>query len=392
MKKNIENYNYNSKKVVIRCDFNVPIQDNIILDNKRIKESLKSINYILSNNGSVIILSHLGKIKETSDKEKNSLKIVSIELSKLLNKEVKFCPETRGKILTNMAKNLKSGEILLVENTRFEDINGNLESGCDLELSKYWASLGDIFINDAYGTCHRAHASNVGISQFLPNGIGYLVQHEISQIDNFTNDNTHPFIVIMGGKKVSDKIMVIRNLIEKCDKILLGGGMAWTFLNAEGYNVGSSSIDSEKIEFCIEMLKKHSTKIIMPIDAIVCNSDGDIKTKKIDNINENETGYDIGPLTINLFKKYLNHSSRVLMNGPLGVFENDHYKNGTIAIYEYLKENNIKTLIGGGETAASAIKFGYENEFYHISTGGGATLEYLEGKELPGISSIEDIK
>lgn len=390
MKKNIEDYNYNCKKVIMRCDFNVPINENKIIDNKRIKESLKSINYILNNNGSLILLSHLGKIKNEDDKKNNSLKIVADELSKLLNKEVKFCPETRGDVLTEMVNGLKPKEIILVENTRFEDLNNNAESNCDLDLAKYWASLGEIFINDAYGTCHRAHASNIGITKFLPSAIGYLVEKELTNIDNFINEDSHPFIVIMGGKKVSDKISIIKNLIMKCDKLLIGGGMAWTFLKANGLNVGSSITDDEKIDFCMEMLNKYPTKIILPIDAIIEDKENNIVNKDITNMISTDTGFDIGPKTIELFKENLKNSKRVLMNGPLGVFENENYQNGTISIYEYIKENKIKTLIGGGETAASAIKFGYENSFYHISTGGGATLEYLEGKVLPGISAIND--
>lgn len=392
MKKTIKDYELMGKKVIIRCDLNVPIKDGIITDDTRIKASLKTISYALNNGAKIILMSHLGKINKVADLEKNNLYPVSIRLSELLGKKVLFSNETRGRDLENMVNCLHNGEVLLIQNTRYEDLNGKKESGCDLELAKYWASLGDIFINDAYGTCHRKHASNVGIGSYLPNGLGFLVEDEISKIDNIINDDTHPFMVIMGGAKVSDKIKVIENLIYKCDKLLIGGGMAYTFLLAKGYNIGSSLVDNESIDFCKNILKSYANKILLPIDNLVATSiDSDkYKIKDIDDMNDNEIGLDIGPKTIDLFTFNLKDAKRLIINGPMGLFENTNYANGTKAIYDYIIANNIKTLVGGGDSASSVNNLSQPDKFYHISTGGGATLEYLEGTELPGISVINE--
>ena len=385
MKKTIKDYNLNGKRVIIRCDFNVPITDGKIDDDNRIRMSLKTINYAIDNNAKVILLSHLGKIKEESDKEKNSLEIVSVRLSELLNRKVIFSHDTKSEELTRLVNNLKEKDVLLIENTRYEDLNGKKESTCDMELAKYWASLGDIFINDAYGTCHRAHASNVGIARLLPNGIGFLVEEEITKIDSVLKENTHPFIIIMGGKKVSDKIPIIKNLINKCDLLLIGGAMSFTFLKAKGYNVGNSIVDVENISFCKDMLERYHNKILLPIDIINENKDN----VKVDYIKD-DIGYDIGINTINLYCDKIKDAKRIIVNGPMGMFEDKDYENGTRRIYECISENKIKTIIGGGDSASSVKKLGFDGIFYHISTGGGATLEYLSGENLPGISVIED--
>ena len=392
MKKIIKDYDLNNKKVIIRCDWNVPMKDNVITDDTRIKASIKTIKYALDNNASVIILSHLGKVKEESDKIKNNLYPVSIRLSELLNTKVIFQETTRSDELTNIASNLKPKEVLLIQNTRYEDVPNKLESSCDLELAKYWASLGDIFINDAYGTLHRAHASNVGISKFLPNGIGFLVQDEITKIDSIVNDNSHPYIVIMGGAKVSDKIKIIENLITKCDKLLIGGGMAYTFLKSQGYNIGTSLCDEDSITFCKDILNKYSNKIVLPVDSITSKSieNASYEVKNIHNFDNDDIGLDIGPETIKLFFDNLKDAKRVIINGPMGMFENNNYANGTKEIYNFLINNNIKTLVGGGDSVSAVNKLSDPSKFYHISTGGGATLEYLEGKTLPGISAIND--
>ena len=392
MKKTILDYDVNNKKVIIRCDFNVPIKDNVILDDTRIKASLKTIRYVIDNGGAAIILSHLGKIKEKSDLEKNNLYIVSIRLKELLGIDVKFSNDTRSENLTDMASNLKMGEVLLIQNTRYEDLDGKKESSCDLDLASYWASLGDIFINDAYGTCHREHASNVGISKYLPNGLGFLVQEEVSKLDSIMNENTHPFIVIMGGAKVSDKIKVIDNLVKKCDKLIIGGGMAYTFLASLGYNIGNSLLDSELIDYCKNVLDNYKDKIILPVDAVVAKdiNDNNYKVVDINNISDTDMGLDIGPKTIELFTSVLKDASRVIINGPMGLFENDNYSKGTKQIYDFITSNNIKTLVGGGDSASSVNKLSDSSKFYHISTGGGATLEYLEGKVLPGIGVIDE--
>lgn len=385
MKKTIKDYNLSGKRVMIRCDFNVPITNGKIDDDNRIRMSLKTINYAIDNNAKVILLSHLGKIKEESDKEKNSLEIVSVRLSELINRKVIFSHDTKSEELTRLVNNLKEKDVLLIENTRYEDLDGKKESSCDMGLAKYWASLGDIFINDAYGTCHRAHASNVGIAKLLPNGIGFLVEEEITKIDSVLKENTHPFIIIMGGKKVSDKIPIIKNLINKCDLLLIGGAMAFTFLKAKGYNVGNSIVDVDNISFCKDMLEKYPNKILLPIDIINENNDN----IKIENIKD-DIGYDIGKETIKLYCDKIKDAKRIIVNGPMGMFENENYENGTRKIYECISENNIKTIIGGGDSASSVKKLGFDEKFYHISTGGGATLEYLSGEILPGISVIED--
>ena len=388
--KTIKDYDLNGKRVIIRCDFNVPMKDNIITDDTRILASLKSINYAIDNNAKIILLSHLGKVKSEEDKKNNSLYSVYLKLKELLKTNVYFCEETHGDKLTNMVNNLKVREVLLVQNTRYEDVDSKKESSCDLELSKYWASLGDIFINDAYGTLHRNHASNVGIGKILPNGIGFLVEEEVNKIDSFLEDTSRPFIVIMGGKKVSDKIKVIDNLIKKCDKLLIGGAMSFTFLHVLGYNVNMEYVDNDSISYVKGLLDKYKDKIVLPVDFMVSSSLEDVNSvnKSLDELEVNDNGYDIGNESIKLFKDNLNGCARVLINGPVGVFENKLYEKGTKEIYQYLKDNNIKVLIGGGDSAASVNKLGFANTFYHVSTGGGATLEYLEGNGLPGLDVI----
>lgn len=387
MKKNIKDYNYLGKKVIVRCDLNVPIKNGKITDDTRIKASLETINYLLDNSAKVIILSHLGKIKSEEDKKKNTLYPVYLHLKELLpNINIYFSKETRGKALEDMVNKLKNKDILLIENTRYEDYPSKLESSCDEELSTYWASLGDIFINDAYGTSHRAHASNVGIASHLPNAVGFLVEKEITALDNIMNENTHPFIVIMGGKKISDKTLVIDNLITKCDKILLGGGMCFTFLKAKGLNIGASLVDDENISYCQKILNTYKDKIVLPLDITLKSH----QVKDINSLVGEDTGYDIGPETIKLYQNILKDAKRVVVNGPMGVFEEPFFATGTKALYETLKNNHIKTLIGGGDSAASVNLLGFSNCFYHISTGGGATLEYLSGAKLPGIDIIED--
>ena len=388
--KTIQDYVVDGKKVIIRCDLNVPMKDNEITDDTRIIASLKSINYLIENNAKVIILSHLGKVKNEDDRSKNSLYKVYLKLKKLLDTNVYFSVHTRSDKLTELVDNLKEKEVLLVENTRYEDIDGKKESSCDLELSKYWASLGDIFINDAYGTLHRAHASNVGVAKLLDNGIGFLVEEEVNKIDDFLLCDTHPFVVVMGGKKVVDKIKVIDNLIKKCDKLLIGGAMSFTFLHILGYEVNNEFVDFDSIDYCKKILSTYKDKIVLPIDFKVSTSlDSDkYVNKTVDEILDSEYGYDIGSKTIELFKENLSSAKRVLINGPVGVFEVDKYSVGTSEIYKCLVEHNVKTLIGGGDSASSVNNLGFSGKFYHVSTGGGATLEYLEGEGLAGLEVI----
>lgn len=387
MKKTIRDYDLNGKKVIIRVDFNVPIKDGVIKDDNRIRESLKTINYAIDNNAKVILLSHLGRIKEESDLAKNDLAPVAKRLSELLGKEVIFSPTTRD--LEKYVDNMKEKDVLLVQNTRYEDLDGKKESSNDKELASYWASLGEIFINDAFGTSHRAHASNVGIASILPNGIGFLVEKELKELD-LTNIE-RPFTVILGGSKVSDKIGVIENLVNIADYILIGGGMAYTFFSAAGFNIGSSLLDSENIEFCKSMLGKYPDKIILPTDSIVTkevSENSPYMEKYITDFDNDDIGVDIGHSTVKLFKETLVNSKTVIWNGPVGIFEMDNFSKGTKELLEILSKSDAKVIIGGGDTASAAINFGYKDAFSHISTGGGASLELLEGKKLPGIESI----
>jgi len=387
--KNIKDLELENKKVIIRCDFNVPIKEGKIIDDTRIVSSLPTIKYCLEKNAKVILMSHLGRIKEPSDLEKNTLAPVATRLSELLNKKVQFIPETRGELLESTISNMKPQEIVLIQNTRYEDLNGKKESSNDEDLGKYWASLGDVFINDAFGTAHRAHASNVGIATHLPSAAGFLIEKEINAL-SLLNDPEHPFIVILGGAKVSDKIGVIANLVTKADKILIGGGMSFTFLKAAGYEIGKSLVDEENIQFCTNIMKEYSDKIILPIDAAVTtefSNKEDYKVKDIESISNDEMGLDIGPKTIARFKSELESAKIVVWNGPLGVYEFDKYKFGTDEIVKYLVNNNIKTILGGGDIVAATAT--YKDKIYHASTGGGATLEYLEGKLLPGIAVLK---
>ena len=382
--KSIKDFNLDGKKVIIRVDFNVPIKDNKIIDDNRIKMSLKTINYAIDNGAKVILMSHLGRVKVEEDKLTNSLEIVGKRLSELLGKPVTFINETRGTKLENSINSLNNGDVLLMENTRFEDLNGKLESGNDLELGKYWASLGDIFINDAFATCHRAHASNVGIASNLPSGFGFLVSEELEKFKLLDNP-VRPYTLILGGSKVSDKIGVIENMVKKCDYILVGGGMAYTFLKSLGYNIGESLLDSESIDFCIKMLNEYKDKIILPIDSMVGDTEKD-NTSFMDT----DKGLDIGSKTIELFKSYIDKSNTIVWNGPLGYYEDPKYSKGTKEILDYLSKKDKTVIIGGGDTAACAINYGYANSFTHISTGGGASLELLEGKILPGVAIINE--
>lgn len=392
MKKTIEDFNLKSKKVIIRVDFNVPMKDGNITDDNRIKESLNTIQYAIKNGARVILLSHLGRVKEESDLEKNDLSPVAICLGKLLKKEVIFVESTRGPIVEVAIQNMKDGDVLLIQNTRYEDLYGKLESSNDEELGSYWASLGDIFINDAFGTSHRAHASNVGIASHLPSGLGFLVEKELNQLTVALQNELHPYTVILGGAKVSDKIGVIESLGEKADYILIGGAMAYTFLRAKGIDVKSSLVDTESIPFCEDMLEKYKDKIILPMDSVNAKeiAEVNIHTCEIDSFEENDIGLDIGPKTVSLFKEHLQKSKLIVWNGTLGYAELEAFSHGTKAILDILKDIEAIKIIGGGDTAASVISLGYKNYMTHISTGGGASLELLEGKQLPGIVAIED--
>ncbi len=389
--KTLKDLNVENKKVIIRCDFNVPIKDGKIVDDTRIVGALQTINYCLEKNAKVILLSHLGRIKEENDLEKNDLAPISVRLSELLNKEVKFINKTRGEELESAVATMQPKDVILIQNTRYEDLDGKKESKNDEDLGAYWASLGDVFVNDAFGTIHRAHASNCGIAAHLPSAFGFLIENELNALSLLDNPQ-HPFIVVLGGAKVADKIGVIENLVTKADYILIGGGMAFTFLKASGIEIGKSLLDEENIDFCKNVLNNHHNKIILPIDAAVTNeytNDEEYRVKSINEIAEDEMGLDIGPATKDLFANYLKDANIAVWNGPLGVYEFSKYKKHTDELLAFIVTNNIKTILGGGDIVAAASTAGYKDKVYHASTGGGATLEYLEGKTLPGIEAIK---
>lgn len=393
-KKTLEDLNVTGKKVLVRVDFNVPMVDGVITDDNRIVQALPTIKYLLEENGKVILFSHLGRIKTEEDKEKNSLRLASERLAELLGQKVTFVPVTRGKVLEDAINAMKPGEVVMVENTRFEDLDGKKESKNDPELGAYWADLGDVFVNDAFGTAHRAHASNVGIATHLDSAVGFLVEKELRYIGGAVDNPERPFIAILGGSKVSDKIGVIENLLKKADKILIGGGMAYTFMKTLGYPIGTSICEDDKLELAKELLDRAQGKLILPVDLVVTkefSSTAPYRITTYGDIHDDEMGLDVGPKTIELFKKELEGAKTVIWNGPLGVFEFENFAKGTKAICEILAGmKDAKTIIGGGDSAAAAIQMGYRDDFTHISTGGGASLEYLEGKPLPGVEIIQN--
>jgi len=395
MKKTLNDLDFQNKKVLVRVDFNVPLNGEKIVDDTRIKGALKTINFLIQKNAKIILFSHLGRVKTINDKLKYTLLPVYKKLKELINENVYFCQFTRGQQLEEKINQLKNKEVLLVQNTRFEDLNGQKESKNNEELAKYWASLGDVFVNDAFGTAHRAHASNAGIAKFIKNScIGFLVEKELKNLNKCLINYKKPYVILIGGAKVSDKITILDNLLKKCDYVLIGGGMAFTFLKSQGYNIGKSLLEKDKINLAKQYLTQYSKKIILPIDCAISEEFKNNKPKfvDIDNITTG-LGLDIGPKTIKLFAKYLNNAKTILWNGPMGVCEFSNYETGTLEICKIL--SNLKDayrVIGGGDSAAAAIKLGFEHQFDHISTGGGASLELLSGKELVGLTPISEKK
>lgn len=389
--KTIKNFDLKGKKVIIRCDLNVPMKARKIADDNRILESLETIKYATEQEAKVIILSHLGRVKTKEDKKKYSLRPIADRLNKLLDSKVTFVEATRGEEVENAIKQMKPKEIIVLENTRFEDLDGNKEGENNKELAKYWASLGDIFINDAFGTAHRSHASNVGIAKYLPSGIGLLMEREVKQISKATTKPKKPYVVILGGSKVTDKIDVIKFLCKKADYVLIGGAMSMTFLKAAGFEVGKSNVENKKLDFCVEMLDKYSNKIVLPIDIITgneINKNTETHTRFINEIGEDEIGLDIGPRTIKVFKQYLEDAKTIMWNGPVGYFELEPFEEGTRKLLEIISKTKATTIIGGGETASAVIGMGYQSKVSHVSTGGGACLYMLEGKELPALKVL----
>ncbi|MGL4254549.1 MAG: phosphoglycerate kinase [Fusobacteriaceae bacterium] len=397
MKKIVTDLNVNGKKVLMRVDFNVPMKDGKITDENRIVQALPTIKYVLENGGKAIVFSHLGKVKTEEDLAKRDISPVAARLAEHLGKPVKFINATKGPELEAAIAEMKDGEVVMFQNTRYEDLNNKAESKNNPELGAYWASLGDLFVNDAFGTAHRAHASNVGIAANIGEGntaAGFLMEKEIKFIGGVVSNPERPLVAILGGAKVSDKIGVIENLLEKADKVLVGGAMMFTFLRALGKNTGTSLVEEDKIELAKSLLEKANGKLILPIDTVVCgefNNDAPHSTVSVDAIPEGQMGLDVGAGTVELFSKEIAGAKTVIWNGPMGVFEMPSYAKGTIGVCEAIAHlAGATTIIGGGDSAAAAIQLGYAEKFTHISTGGGASLEYLEGKALPGVESISN--
>ena len=385
------------KKVLVRVDFNVPVKDGVITNDNRITAALPTIKYILEQGGRAVLFSHLGRVKEEADKEGKSLAPVAADLAAKLGQEVKFIPGvTRGAELEAAVNALEDGQVLLVENTRFEDVDGKKESKNDPELGKYWASLGDgIFVNDAFGTAHRAHASNVGISANVEKAVaGFLLENEIAYIQEAVEAPERPFVAILGGSKVSDKIGVIENLLEKADKVLIGGGMTYTFYKAQGIEIGNSLVEEDKLDVAKALLEKANGKLILPVDSKEANAFADyteVKDTEGEAVDPGFLGLDIGPKSIAKFDEALTGAKTVVWNGPMGVFENPDFQAGTIGVMDAIvKQPGVKSIIGGGDSAAAAINLGRADKFSWISTGGGASMELLEGKELPGLAALTD--
>ena len=395
-KQTVRDLDVKGKRVLVRVDFNVPIKDGKITNDNRIVSALPTINYLTEHGAKVILMSHLGKIdhkdpeKCEAGKKKNNMAPVAERLQELVSGKVTFVPVTRGEELENAIAAMNEGDIVLMQNSRYE----KGESKNDPDLAAYWAGLGDLFVSDAFGSVHRAHASTVGIATHLPSACGFLVQKEIENLSAAIDNPKRPLVAILGGAKVSDKIAVIENLLNIADKVIVGGGMAYTFLKAQGKEIGTSLLEEDRIEMAKEFLAKGGDKLILPVDSVVANAfenATEVKTVSNDEIPAGFMGLDIGPKSVELFKQELQGAKTVVWNGPLGVFENPAYANGTIEVCKAISElPEAMTVIGGGDSAAAAIQLGFKDKFTHISTGGGASLEYMEGKELPGIAIIQE--
>lgn len=408
-KLNIRDIELKNKKVLMRVDFNVPMKNGVITDENRIIQALPTINYALEQGAKVILFSHLGRVKEEKDLAKNDITPVAKRLAELVNAKVTFVNATRGSELENAINNMNCGEIVMFQNTRYEDLEGKKESKNDPELGQYWASLGDVFVNDAFGTAHRDAASNTGIAKYVKGESvsGFLLEKEINFIGGAVDNPVRPFVAILGGAKVSDKISVIENLLNKADKVMICGAMAYTFYKALGYEVGHSKCEADFVDYAKGLLEKANGKILLPVDVVVAKPDEEkaaedffgaiseapTKVVKATSIPSDWQGLDCGIETIEYFKENLKGAKTVVWNGPAGVFEVEKFAVGTKAICETLASlEGATTIIGGGDSAAAAISMGYEKKFSHISTGGGASLEYLEGKTLPGVACLTEAK
>ena len=398
-KKSVDDINVNGKRVLCRCDFNVPLKDGQITDENRLVAALPTIKKLIADGGKVILCSHLGKVKTEEDKQTKTLAPVAKRLSELLGQEVKFAadPEVVGLNARAAVEAMNNGDVILLENTRFraeETKNGEA-------FSKDLASICDVFVNDAFGTAHRAHCSNVGVASLVDTAVvGYLMQKEIDFLGNAVENPVRPFVAILGGAKVADKLNVINNLLEKCDTLIIGGGMAYTFLKAQGYEIGTSLVDNEKLDYCKEMMakaEKLGKKLLLPVDAVTIKDfpnpiDAPVETVVVDadKMPADREGCDIGPKSAELFAEAVKTAKTVVWNGPMGVFENPTLASGTLAVAKALAETDATTIIGGGDSAAAVNQMGFGDKMSHISTGGGASLEFLEGKELPGVAAAND--
>jgi phosphoglycerate kinase len=398
-KKSVDDINVNGKRVLCRCDFNVPLKDGQITDENRLVAALPTIKKLIADGGKVILCSHLGKVKTEEDKQTKTLAPVAKRLSELLGQEVKFAadPEVVGPNARAAVEAMNNGDVILLENTRFraeETKNGEA-------FSKDLASICDVFVNDAFGTAHRAHCSNVGVASLVDTAVvGYLMQKEIDFLGNAVENPVRPFVAILGGAKVADKLNVINNLLEKCDTLIIGGGMAYTFLKAQGYEIGTSLVDNEKLDYCKEMMakaQKLGKKLLLPVDAVTIKDfpnpiDAPVETVVVDadKMPADREGCDIGPKSAELFAEAVKTAKTVVWNGPMGVFENPTLAAGTLAVAKALAETDATTIIGGGDSAAAVNQMGLGDKMSHISTGGGASLEFLEGKALPGVVAADD--
>lgn len=388
--KTVEQFRLKGKMVILRCDLNVPIKNGKIIDDNKIKASLKTINYLLDNGARVIIMSHLGRIKTKEDKEKYNMRIVFKRLKELMPQTINFIDETNPSKILKYAKSLNNGEALLLQNTRFQDLRGKKESNCDKKLSKNWSKLGTIFINDAFATIHRKHASNYGIASYLESGIGLLMKEELENLNKLDNPK-RPYTVIMGGSKISDKIGIIKSLIRQADYIIIGGAMAFTFLKAQGYNVGKSLYEENEITYCKYLLRHYKDRIILPVDFYGSNTleeEGERSLENIENIQDDFIGLDIGEKTVDKFKKIIEKSNTIFWNGPLGAYEYKKYRYGTEEILKAIKGKEL-TIIGGGDIVGCANLLGLTESITFVSTGGGATLKYLENHHQPGLKNME---
>lgn len=394
MKKKIQDIDVTNKKVLIRCDFNVPVKDGQILDDSKIVAALTTIEYLISKQAKIIILSHFGKVKTEADKQKNSLALIANHLQKLVNTKVIFSKQTRSLFLKSKIDEMNPGEIMVIENTRFEDVPNKLESGNDAQLAMYWASLADIFCLDAFGSAHRKHASTYGIAKYLPSCIGFLVQKEVEMLDNYVLNPEHPFTIVMGGAKVEDKVELIESLLPRCDKLLITGGIANSCLYTLGFNVGESlkTTDPEILRKIKDILIQYKDKIMLPVDAIVGRSYNEeyIEHITIDKVTSDDIIYDIGMKTINKYKEVIDNSKTIFLNGTAGKYEDIRYATGTRELLQTIVNSPATKIAGGGDGVSAVKHFNFGNHFTFLSTGGGATLEYIINSGLPAIDNIEE--